>query len=80
MVSEQILRIPRSDSEGGVVLMNVASNGPSSLDLRLLATEGESPYILNREPQRKTLQLQGLMDRLMKYQSTNLMSKNFAPN
>lgn len=49
MASEQILRIARSDSEGDYILVNVASNGASALDLKLLATEGESPYILDSE-------------------------------
>lgn len=47
MSSEQILRISRDDNEGGYVLVNVTSGGPSALDLKLLATEGESPYYLN---------------------------------
>ena len=45
MAVEHILRIPRSDSEGDFVLVNVSSNGPGPLDLKLLATEGESPYV-----------------------------------
>lgn len=49
MASEKILRIDRNDSEGGHVLVNVAPNGASPLDLKLLATEGESPYILKSE-------------------------------
>lgn len=44
MAGEHILRVPRGDSEGDFVLVNVSSNGPSDLDVRLLATEGESPY------------------------------------
>ncbi len=50
MTTEHILRIPRSDSEGDFVLINITSNGKSALDLRLLATEGESPYITKSEP------------------------------
>lgn len=49
MSSQQILRFSRDDQEGGYVLVNVASEGPSDLDLKLLATEGESPYRLNSE-------------------------------
>ena len=45
MASEHILRIPRSDSDGEFVIVNVTANGSSPLDLKLLATEGESPYI-----------------------------------
>ena len=44
-MAEHILRIPRSDSEGDYVVLNVTSNGPSPLDLRLVATEGDAPYI-----------------------------------
>lgn len=41
-----ILRVPISDSsEDAYVLINVTSNGPSPLDLKLLATEGTAPYI-----------------------------------
>lgn len=49
MSSEQILRFSRDDQEGGYVLVNVTSEGPSALDLKLLATEGESPYYLKSE-------------------------------
>ncbi len=49
MTTEHILRVPRSDSKGDFVLINVTSNGKSALDLRLLATEGESPYVARRE-------------------------------
>ncbi len=49
MPSEHILRIARDDEEGRYILMNVSSSGPSPLDLKLLATEGESPYVLYRE-------------------------------
>lgn len=45
MNREIILRIPRSDSEGEFVLVNVSSQGSSDLDVKLLATEGESPYV-----------------------------------
>ena len=44
MASQHILRLPRNDSEGDFVLVNVANNGTSPLDLQLLATEGEHPY------------------------------------
>ena len=42
---ENILRLPRTDSEREFVLVNVSSNGPSPLDLKLLATEGENPFM-----------------------------------
>ena len=45
MAAAQVLRVPRSDSEGDFVLVNVSSNGSKPLDLKIEATEGESPYI-----------------------------------
>ncbi|WEW56326.1 hypothetical protein PRK78_001769 [Emydomyces testavorans] len=45
MVNEQILRIERSDSPEAFVLINVSKAGKSELDLRLIATEGENPYV-----------------------------------
>lgn len=45
MATEHILYLSRSDSDGEHVLVNVSSAGSSALDLKLLATEGESPYI-----------------------------------
>ena len=45
MATEHILHVSRSDSDGEHVLVNVSSTGSSALDLKLLATEGESPYI-----------------------------------
>lgn len=45
MATEHILYLHRSDSDSEHVLVNVSSGGPSPLDLKLLATEGESPYI-----------------------------------
>ena len=48
MAAEYVLRISRSDNEGEYVLVNVTSPaGSSTPDLKLLATEGESPYVLN---------------------------------
>ena len=49
MAFEHILRISRSDSEGDYVLINVTSKGNNPLDLKLLATEGEVPYIAESE-------------------------------
>lgn len=48
MACDHVLRISRSDNEGEYVLVNVTSSAdPSASDLMLLATEGESPYILD---------------------------------
>lgn len=46
MASEHVLSIPRSDSEGDNVLLNVVPSGKAPLDLKLVATEGTSPYII----------------------------------
>jgi len=45
MASDHVLSIPRSDSEGDNVLVDVVSYGKAALDVKLVATEGESPYI-----------------------------------
>lgn len=49
MATEHILYLARSDNDEEYVLVNVSSGGPSPLDLKLLATEGESPYIATSE-------------------------------
>lgn len=49
MATEHILNLALSDSNEEHVLVNVSSGGPSPLDLKLLATEGESPYIATSE-------------------------------
>jgi hypothetical protein len=41
----RVLRIPRSDEPEAFVLVHVASSGSLPLDLTVIATEGESPYI-----------------------------------
>ncbi|KAL8937246.1 MAG: hypothetical protein Q9216_004523 [Gyalolechia sp. 2 TL-2023] len=45
MASENVLRLPRTDSPGDYILLNTSSNGSSPLDLKLLATEGLEPYV-----------------------------------
>ena len=45
MASEYVLRIPRSDSAGEYVILNVNKNGSALLDLKLVATEGTNPYV-----------------------------------
>ncbi|KAJ5619560.1 hypothetical protein N7510_003544 [Penicillium lagena] len=44
-MSSRVLRIPRSDEPEAFVLVHVASSGSLPLDLTVIATEGESPYI-----------------------------------
>lgn len=45
MSEEIVLRLPRSDSPGDYVLVNVIPQSVSPLDLKLVATEGEAPYV-----------------------------------
>ncbi|KAL8950674.1 MAG: hypothetical protein Q9222_003311 [Ikaeria aurantiellina] len=45
MAAEHVFSIPRTDNPGDHVLLNASSNGPSPLDLQLLATEGSEPYV-----------------------------------
>lgn len=47
MASERLLRIPRSDHAGAFVLVNVKRAGNPDLDLELVATEGDAPYVLS---------------------------------
>ncbi|EGD92928.1 hypothetical protein TESG_00488 [Trichophyton tonsurans CBS 112818] len=45
MSQDSILRIPRSDSSGDYALIKVSKSGASDLDLQLIGTEGETPYV-----------------------------------
>ncbi|MCJ1285375.1 hypothetical protein MMC26_004715 [Xylographa opegraphella] len=45
MASDHVIRIPRSDIHGEYVIINVSSNGPALLDLKLIGTEGTNPYL-----------------------------------
>lgn len=47
MASEKLLRIPKSGDPREFVLVNVIGAGKEDLDLNLVATEGESPYVLS---------------------------------
>ena len=49
MATQHILYLPRSDKDKEHILVNVSSEGPSPLDLKLLATEGEFPYVATSE-------------------------------
>ena len=49
MATQHILYLPRSDKDKEYILVNVSSEGPSPLDLKLLATEGEFPYVATSE-------------------------------
>ena len=45
MASGSVSRIPLNDSPDEYVLINTTSNGPASDDLKLIATEGQHPYL-----------------------------------
>ncbi|KAH7154998.1 hypothetical protein B0J13DRAFT_654517 [Dactylonectria estremocensis] len=45
MAPTRILRFPRSDDESAFVLVQVTSKGSRALDLKMVGTEGEAPYI-----------------------------------
>ena len=44
MESLNILRIPSEEGNGGFVLVQVTSSGSKTLDVKLVATEGQAPY------------------------------------
>lgn len=41
----RILSIPRSDEADAHVLLHLSPSGPDPLDMRIVATEGENPYV-----------------------------------
>jgi len=41
----RVVKFPRSDDESTSVLVQVTSSGRKALDLKLVATEGEAPYV-----------------------------------
>ncbi|EMC96314.1 hypothetical protein BAUCODRAFT_70602, partial [Baudoinia panamericana UAMH 10762] len=54
---EQVLRLRRTDAEGQYLLVSVSQAGSKSLDLKLVASEGEHVYPTNiRETNVKSLQ------------------------
>ena len=44
-MDHRTLRLPRVDNESTFVLAHITPNGSLPLDLKIEATEGESPYI-----------------------------------
>ena len=48
MAARHVLKIPRSDEKGSFIIVQVSPDGPVSrpLNLKLVATEGSSPYVL----------------------------------
>lgn len=49
MAINSVLRIPQSDSGEGFVLVQAQSKGTKLLDLKLVGTEGEAPYVAKSE-------------------------------
>jgi len=40
-----VLRLPRTDVDSDFVLVNVQQSGPDLLDVKLVATDGEAPFV-----------------------------------
>lgn len=51
MASFPVLRIPRSDEDGSFVLARASKPGARPLDIKLVASEGETAYSLSRKPE-----------------------------
>ncbi|KAH8704281.1 hypothetical protein BGW36DRAFT_371028 [Talaromyces proteolyticus] len=50
--TDWVIRIPRSDEANAFALIYVASAGKEPLDLKLVATEGENPYVVSLKQSR----------------------------
>jgi hypothetical protein len=48
MGETHILRVSRVDNDGDYVLVQVTPNGRKELDLKLVATDGLSPFVADR--------------------------------
>lgn len=49
MASTRILKFSQSENESSYVLVQVSSKGSKPLDLKLVGTEGEAPYVCSCE-------------------------------
>jgi hypothetical protein len=49
MPSSHIIRIPRTDEDGAFVLGEVTPSGSKPLNVKVVATEGEEPYVVKCE-------------------------------
>lgn len=45
MATTRVIKLPRDDDESAHVLIQVASKGSKPLDVKLVGTEGEAPYV-----------------------------------
>ena len=50
MAPTQVLKFSRSDDDSACVLIQATSKGSKPLDLKLVATEGEAPYVCTCTP------------------------------
>lgn len=46
MATFRVLKVPQSDNDKEFVLLQVSSSGKKPLDLKLIGTEGEAPYVV----------------------------------
>ncbi|KAM3513700.1 hypothetical protein MY11210_002609 [Beauveria gryllotalpidicola] len=46
MVTSRVLKVPQSDNNKEFVLLQASSSGKKPLDLKLIGTEGEAPYVV----------------------------------
>ncbi|KAM3540820.1 hypothetical protein ARSEF1564_006236 [Beauveria bassiana] len=46
MVTSRVLKVPQSDNDKAFVLLQASSSGRRPLDLKLIGTEGEAPYVV----------------------------------
>lgn len=49
MASPHIIRVPRTDEDGANVLGQVTASGSKPLNVKVVATEGEEPYVVKCE-------------------------------
>lgn len=46
MAALRVLKVPQSDDDKQFVLLQASSSGKKPLDLKLIGTEGEAPYVV----------------------------------
>ncbi|KAJ3484199.1 hypothetical protein NLG97_g7117 [Lecanicillium saksenae] len=46
MTTSRVLKVPQSDNDKEFVLLQASSSGKKPLDLKLIGTEGEAPYVV----------------------------------
>jgi hypothetical protein len=48
MTTPRVIKLPRDDDESAYALIQVTQLGPKPLDVKLVGTEGEAPYVASR--------------------------------